>query len=137
MDRAARFWRFAAAGWGLLIFVLSSIPGAAFPPSKLFSYDKLLHAAVYAMLGALCFLALLRGWSRKPSVLVLVSGAMATIYGFTDEFHQMFVSGRFADLRDVLADSVGGFAGALAMSALASAKMHGESPTKAAGPPTK
>ena len=137
MDRAARFWRVAAAGWALLIFALSSIPGAAFPPSKLFTYDKLLHAAVYAVLGAFCFLALARGWSRKTSVLVLASGAMATLFGFTDEFHQMFVPGRFADLRDVLADGVGGFAGALATSALATAKVDSASPTKAAGPPAK
>jgi VanZ family protein len=115
MAKAPRFWKLAAA-WALVIFVLSSIPGTAFPASKLFSYDKLLHAGVYAVLGAFCFMAVPRWWSQKTSVLVVIAGAMATLYGFTDEFHQLFVPGRSSDLRDVLADCVGGFAGAAMMS---------------------
>ena len=98
MDRAAQFAKLAAA-WALLIFVLSSIPGAAFPPSKLLSYDKLIHAGVYSILGAFTFLALPRTWSPKASVLVLIAGAITTLYGMTDEFHQLFVPGRSADLR--------------------------------------
>jgi VanZ family protein len=126
MDRAPRFWKFAAA-WALLIFLLSSIPGAAFPASKLFSYDKLLHAGVYSVLGAFCFMAIPRRFSRKSSVLVALSCALATLYGFTDEFHQLFVPGRSADLRDVLADCVGGLAGALIASILPLGKaMRGE-----------
>jgi hypothetical protein len=117
MEKSPRFWKFACA-WALLIFVLSSIPGAAFPASKLFSYDKLLHAGVYAVLGAFCFMAIPRRWSQKTSVLVVISGALTTLYGFTDEFHQIFVPGRSSDLRDVLADCLGGFVGALGASVL-------------------
>jgi hypothetical protein len=124
MDSAARFAKFAAA-WALLIFALSSIPGAAFPASKLFSYDKLLHAGVYAVLGAFTFMALPRRWGMRTSVLVLVAGAITTLYGFSDEFHQMFVPGRSADLRDVLADCVGGLVGAGAASVLFSQKVDG------------
>jgi VanZ family protein len=135
MDSAARFAKLAVA-WALVIFVLSSIPGAAFPHSKLLSYDKLLHAGVYAVLGAFCFMALPRSWSSKASVLVLVSGAISTLYGFTDEFHQLFVPGRSADLRDVLADCVGGFSGALAAALLPATRAGG--PTgKSEGPAVK
>ena len=116
MVKGPRFWKFAAAAWALVIFGLSSIPGAAFPASKLFSNDKLLHAGVYAVLGALCWMALPHRWSKKKSALVVIAGAMVTLYGFTDEFHQLFVPGRSSDLRDVLADCVGGFAGAAMMS---------------------
>jgi VanZ family protein len=35
-----------------------------------------------------------------------------TVYGFTDEFHQLFVDGRNGDLHDVVADAVGGLLGA-------------------------
>jgi VanZ family protein len=136
MDRRARVW-IPAIGWALLIFILSSIPGAAFPPSKLLSYDKLVHAAVYAVLGALVFVAVPRRWSQKTSVLVFLSGGMATVYGFTDEFHQMFVPGRFADLRDVLADAVGGFVGALAASMLVAMRAGGAPAANAEGPPAK
>ena len=131
-DMAARFWKLAAA-WALLIFILSSIPGAAFPPSKLFSYDKLMHATVYAVLGAFCFLALPRSWSKRASALVLISGAMTTVYGLTDEFHQLFVPGRSADLRDVLADAVGGLMGALAMAVLLAVKAGSGVAPKAQG----
>jgi VanZ family protein len=135
-DRAARF-RIFAAMWALLIFGLSSIPGAAFPPSKLLSQDKLLHVAVYAVLGALLFLALNRKWSHKTSVLVLIAGAAATLYGFTDEFHQMFVPGRAADLRDVLADGIGGFVGALVASTVVAARAGNGPAADAQGPSTK
>ena len=124
MTKAPRFWKLAAA-WALVIFVLSSIPGASFPASKLLSYDKLLHAGVYAVLGAFCLMAIPRWWSQKTSVLVVVAGTMATLYGFTDEFHQLFVPGRSADLRDVLADCVGGFAGATMMSLMPFARTNG------------
>ena len=135
-DRTARF-RILAALWALLIFVLSSIPGAAFPPSKLLSQDKLIHVAVYAVFGALVFLALNRKWSQKTSVLVLIAGATATLYGFSDEFHQVFVPGRAADLRDVLADGVGGFLGALVASTVVAARAGNGTAVDAEGPSTK
>jgi hypothetical protein len=135
MDRASRFAKLATM-WALLIFFLSSIPGASFPASKLFTYDKLLHASVYAVFGAFCFMALPRRWSRKASVLVLISAVITTLYGFTDEFHQMFVPGRSADLRDVLADSIGGLVGALAAALLPAAKAGGPA-HKSDGPPMK
>jgi hypothetical protein len=134
MDRAARFAKFAAA-WALLIFVLSSIPGGSFPASKLLSYDKLLHAGVYSVLGAFTFLALPRTWSHRASMLVLISAAITTFYGFTDEFHQLFVPGRSADLRDVLADCVGGSIGALGAAALSRTKAGAAD--KAGGPAPK
>jgi VanZ family protein len=117
MDRPAWFWKLAVA-WALLIFGLSSIPGAAFPASKLFSYDKLAHAGVYGVLGAFFYLALPRRRGTKPSMLLLVSTAMATFYGCTDEFHQLFVPGRSADWRDIVADAFGGLLGASAAALL-------------------
>ena len=48
----------------------------------------------------------------------------------------MFVPGRAADLRDVLADGVGGFAGALAASMLGAVRAGGAA-ANAEGPPVK
>ena len=107
-----------AVAWALFIFILSSIPGGTLPAYKLLSYDKLLHAGVYAVLGALSFLALRRRSSHRASVLVLMAGAISTLYGVTDEIHQMFVPRRSPDVRDVLADCVGGLIGAFAASAI-------------------
>lgn len=41
-------------------------------------------------------------WKRGIAAIVL-----ATLYGVSDEFHQLFVPGRSADPYDVLADGVG------------------------------
>lgn len=136
MDRTAGFW-IPAALWALLIFALSSIPGASFPASPIFTYDKLLHAGVYAVLGAFCFFALARTRARSTGVLVVIAGVMVTLYGCTDELHQLFVPGRFADLRDVLADCVGGFAGALVASRVAAARAKRQPMPRADGPSVK
>jgi VanZ family protein len=134
MDRPVWFWRIAVAGWALVIFVLSSIPGASFPKSDLLSNDKLAHATVYAVLGAFVFLALRRSSAAKSGVVVLLAGAIATLYGCTDELHQLFVPGRAADWRDVVADAVGGFVGALSASVFFSGKARRGSIGEAEGP---
>jgi VanZ family protein len=120
----SRIWKLAA-GWAVLIFVLSSIPGRSFPAYKIFSYDKVLHALVYSVLGSLCFMAVRRTWTMKTSWLIGLSGLLVAIYGLTDEFHQIFVPGRSADLHDALADAVGGLFGAAVAAALPLAKARG------------
>ncbi len=51
----------------------------------------------------------LRGvtWTR-----VVIAIVLATLYGVSDEFHQLFVPGRSADRYDVLADCIGATMGA-------------------------
>jgi VanZ family protein len=77
--------------------------------------DKVIHGGVYAVWGLLFLFAARRQWPR----LGLASGvALATLaaalFGLSDEFHQSFVPDRTADVFDLLADTVGGFCGALA-----------------------
>ena len=90
----------------VVIFGASSIPNLQTLPGNI--SDKSGHSIGYAMLGGAILRALsggrLRGvtWSRG-----LVAIAVATLYGVTDEFHQLFVPGRSADRYDVLADCVG------------------------------
>jgi VanZ family protein len=85
-------------------------------------YDKLLHALVYSVLGGLIYLALRQGTSLPTKRVVAVAAAFALAYGLTDEFHQLFVSGRSADLYDALADGIGGLVGASIASRLPIAK---------------
>lgn len=54
-------------------------------------------------------------WARG-----FVAILLATLYGVTDEFHQLFVPGRSADRYDVLADCLGASLG-VALGWLASA----------------
>jgi VanZ family protein len=101
--------------WAATIFVLSALPGSAYPRTDLPNADKLVHVLIYGTLGALCSRALLRGRQelRLPSGLSLVAAAaaLAALYGVSDEIHQLFVVGRSADWRDVAADAAGGLLG--------------------------
>ena len=49
--------------WALTIFVLSSFPGSAYPPTDIVNADKLVHIAIYGLLGGLCARGLLREFS--------------------------------------------------------------------------
>ena len=89
-----------------VIFAASSIPNLRHLPGGL--SDKSGHSIGYAMLAGSLLRALAGGrlrdvtWTR--GVLAI---ALATLYGVTDEFHQLFVPGRSADRYDVLADCLG------------------------------
>ena len=111
-------WR-AWARWAALfahsaaIFFASSrssfpISVPAFPHA-----DKVGHALVYAVWGALCAFALDGSARRLGAVtLILLSTAAGALYGASDEFHQSFVPGRDVDGLDLLADTVGACVGA-------------------------
>lgn len=94
-----------------LIFYLSSIPQLPSPPGP-FS-DKHFHFASYAVLATLLVRALSSARLRNINTRVAI-GAMllATLYGATDEFHQLFVPGRTAAFDDLAADALGAIAAA-------------------------
>ena len=88
-----------------IIFFLSS---QSHPPTPGTLSDKLLHGIGYFGLAALVLHAIQNG---RPGRLTLPHGAAALLitigYAATDELHQMFVPGRSADPRDLLADAAG------------------------------
>jgi VanZ family protein len=68
--------------------------------------DWLMHGLEYAGLAALLFRAQVRTGRRGPkSLLAALAGCAA--FGLIDEYHQSFVPGRDASLRDALADTTG------------------------------
>lgn len=89
-------------------------------------WDKLLHAAVFAVLVALLAACHPRwGWQvpaqpigRFPSRWwwLIVCTLMASAVGAADELHQLFLPGRSADLDDWAADTIGAIFGALVWS---------------------
>ena len=101
------FWRWVLlGGYAACIFALSSIPGQALPGVRV--SDKLIHIGEFGLLGILMCRALtaqLPTWTR--SRIALLSLLAAICYGASDEFHQLFVPARSAELTDVAADSVG------------------------------
>ena len=75
------------------------------------------HFLEYAVFGALLFGALC---CHLPSgrAALLAAAACASLYGVTDEFHQLFVEGRMCDPADWAVDTVGALVGAAAARAV-------------------
>jgi VanZ family protein len=97
--------------WAAVLFGLSSIPGSRLPSVHISLGDKIAHACVYSVLGALCFRALRRGTTIRPGRAVVISILMTMGFGISDEIHQIFVPMRSSDVLDVLADVLGGSLG--------------------------
>lgn len=111
-NRSLGAWWWALA-WAAVIFVLSSIPGTAYPETNVPGADKLVHVTVYAILGFLSARALSSRERWTPALRIVVSAALCGLFGITDELHQLFVPRRSCDWRDGVADIVGGLIGAV------------------------
>lgn len=103
-----------AVAWAGLLFLASSIPGDEVPQPSFVLADKLVHGAVYAVLGFLCARGIRLSVVRaNTDAFVCVLGVgLATLYGVLDEVHQMFVPSRSPEFLDLVADLVGASLGA-------------------------
>jgi len=102
-----------ALGWAAFLAVLSSIPGSAIPEGPTPNFDKLVHGALYLVLGFFCARGLAATKALSTGALVTAATLMGTLYGVTDELHQLLTPRRSSDWHDVVADAVGTFVGAL------------------------
>jgi VanZ family protein len=101
-----------------LIFYVSSLPDPGPLPSSV--SDKSAHFWAYAVLGALWMRALAGGVPPGVTRGRFITAVIATaLYGASDEFHQLFVPGRSAELADLAADAAGGLVGAAIVAAIA------------------
>lgn len=94
--------------WAGLIFHFSSgtIPVASTVYWQDFTVKKIGHILLFGTLAILIYRGLLGdGVSRKKALIWAI--VLATFYGGTDEYHQMFTQGREARVRDVLIDGAG------------------------------
>lgn len=96
----------AAVGWMAVIFALSSIPGSHLPGR----WGWLGHLAAYAVLGGLLALAI--GPTVPARAGVYAATLLASLYGVTDEVHQILVPGRTPDVLDWSVDTLGAVLGA-------------------------
>lgn len=71
-----------------------------------FYVRKLAHFSIYTLLG---FLLVLEVNTFRLSYIkrIIIPLFMGVLYAFTDEFHQSFISGRSAEIRDVFIDGCG------------------------------
>jgi VanZ family protein len=79
--------------------------------------DKIVHMILFGVLALLLFLAFRceRRWTAR--LCFLVASLAASLYGATDELHQLLTPGRSPDLADWFADACGAvlFAGVAAL----------------------
>ncbi|MDU4753179.1 MAG: VanZ family protein, partial [Clostridium butyricum] len=71
-----------------------------------FIVRKCAHFLEYMILGFLIINLIKEDLKLKYIVLIVISGVF--LYACTDEFHQLFVSGRDGNLRDIFIDTSGG-----------------------------
>ncbi len=95
-----------------LIFALSAI---AHPPAMPGGSDKLGHTLLYSGLGVLVARAIAGGWRGITLRVVLATALFAAVYGVSDEVHQYFNPPRNVEAADVVADTIGGGLGAIAL----------------------
>lgn len=101
-------WWLPAASWAGLIFVLSATSDPARrAPSWILVHDKLVHASLFAILSLLICLAMRRAHSASWLRAATVGFVLSTLYGATDEIHQLFTPGRVPDLHDAAANAAG------------------------------
>jgi VanZ family protein len=97
--------------WAAVLFGLSSIPGSSLPEVPGAQTDKLVHAVLYTVLGVLVVRGLKTTSRLRGARAALLAAALSTVYGITDELHQLFTPRRSSDWHDVIADAVGGLLG--------------------------
>ena len=67
---------------------------------------KVAHCAIYSVLSILVYL-LLKEYNLDSKKLILFTFLICILYSISDEIHQLFVSGRSAEIRDVIIDGIG------------------------------
>jgi VanZ family protein len=95
--------------WTAAILVVNSLSVNDTPVPSFAGLDKLTHVVLYAG-AALAWRSALRSPSDRVSVVLVLAIA---VLGALDEWHQVMVPGRSADVRDWLADVIGALVGTL------------------------
>jgi VanZ family protein len=115
MEDVRRLVRFlpALAYMGLVFWMSSQVIRIPVELPGWLTWDKLLHAMEYGLLGFLLMLGV-RPLCKRTGTAVAIVVALGLAWGVSDEFHQSFVKGRNGnDPGDMAADLVGSTLGAL------------------------
>jgi VanZ family protein len=116
MGQVLWYWAPVALYAGTIFFLSAQ----SYPEEQLPSFllegvsDKVLHAVEYSILSLLCYRAF--RWAAGPAVArqaVVLAIVTASVFGLTDEVHQLFVPFRESSWQDWLADTIGAVIGAM------------------------
>ena len=100
--------RVLALTWTVCIVVGLTLPGSAMPSTRLWEFDKLIHAGLFFVLTLLWLSALTRGRLDREVAVLAVILAFSVL---TELYQGMLPFGRQADMLDAAADSAGAVAG--------------------------
>lgn len=99
-------------GWTGLIFLLSSFPLVLKTYPSFSFIDKLAHFFIYIPLGFLVGRALYLSENKVvEKKFIILTLVFCLLYAASDEFHQLFVRNRCAEILDVLFDFFGSVTG--------------------------
>jgi VanZ family protein len=79
--------------------------------ASMYAVRKMAHVGAYIVLGALVY-DLFRHYGQRALVAAILSVLVCGLYAATDEYHQNFVIGRSAEVRDVVLDTASSAVGA-------------------------
>lgn len=92
----------ALAAYWLIIFIGTHLPGVSQIQPKV--NDKLQHFSAFFLLGTLlCYVTTSERWLIRFATI----GVVGMTYAALDEWTQSFIPGRYPDVRDFVADSLG------------------------------
>ena len=116
MGQVLWYWAPVALYAGTIFFLSAQSHPEEQLPSFLLEgvSDKVLHAVEYGILSLLCYRAF--RWATGPAVArqaVVLAIVTASVFGLTDELHQLFVPFRESSWQDWLADTIGAVIGAM------------------------
>ncbi|MCX6543572.1 MAG: VanZ family protein [Acidobacteria bacterium] len=116
VDPRLRWWRWlAVAGYMGVLFFLSAQSTLPELPAALpgIPADKVEHFVAYGVLSLLVVWAVVAGqWRSITCRTAVIAIVISSAYGYSDEYHQLFVPNRSYDLMDWAADISGASAAA-------------------------
>lgn len=93
--------------WCVFIYTVSTIPQTRIPNLVNYS-DKIVHFGVFC---TLCWLAHIAFYFQSIRLVkeysLFLAFCFVVLFGFSDEYHQMFTPGRSSEVWDLLADTAG------------------------------
>lgn len=102
------FYHFPAIIYGLVVFLLSSVPGMNMPEYGFLLADKLLHFLEYALFAILIFRSFSQLFRKQKLHYVIVASSFFLIlFSLLDEYYQKYIPGRESDVADVILDVLG------------------------------
>ncbi len=116
LEKKRKFFLFMTLIIAIVIFLFSSIPSFPFAEKAGFNLATFYHFGVFFMFTFFLSLTLINKKINNKMILIIL--LISLIYSISDEFHQLFVPGRFASIKDILIDFTGSLFSVLSIKSL-------------------